>query len=234
MSSPWACTLWSRSSLRCSEQVDLPQVLGARVDEWFQCAHAGSADAPLEIANLLELRRQRRIRLGLESGLAHEQHPLSPYPELGPQSEQTHHVDNHLRRETLPQILQIKTHWCVRYLTGAHHTQQLLVGVETRAEPASCLALALVEKKHEDVREYQHDERRREQRRDQESIVQRVQHDCDCQRGKHQLRPERRRTIVKRARYHCKDRRGAAVHQRGSESADDPRSEERRVGKECR
>src|SRR5688500_15687594 len=110
MSSRWACTRPPQSSLRASEQVELPQVLRARVDERFQRAHAGSADAPLEITNLLELRWKRWIRVGFEPGLSHEQHPLGSYSKLGAESQKAHHVYNHLRRVARPQALEVKSH----------------------------------------------------------------------------------------------------------------------------
>src|SRR3954470_4280216 len=73
----------TRSPVRSVEQVDLPQVLRARVNERLQCAHAGFSNALLERSNFLELRAKRRIGLGLEPRFAHQQNPLCFDSKLG-------------------------------------------------------------------------------------------------------------------------------------------------------
>ena len=108
-------------------------------------APAGTADAALEVVQLVELGPRLWVELGLHPVLAHQQDALGQHLELEVQAQVAEHVGHDLAAEMAAQRLQVLSEVRAAEVLGVDQLEQARIGVEVRAQPVADRAFAAPE-----------------------------------------------------------------------------------------
>src|SRR5262249_39238078 len=132
----------TKSATLAVEDVDLPEVAGAGMEQRKHGQAAGRTDRALEIAELLEPRADVLVDRQVEAGGARDQGALGANRELEVNADQAQHVGQDRALETVAQGLEVLADVRVLLLTAQDQLQPFHVAVETDAEPGAGRDLA--------------------------------------------------------------------------------------------